>query len=84
MLPKFIHEDHFNLIPLLPLVKSLLSTIANDTNKNCFYFKGRYNLKVDIDKEYNDETMINHFKGLNNLYYYIYTNDVSADQKRHL
>lgn len=82
LLPKFIHEDHFNLIPLLPLVKSLLSTIANDTNKNCFYFKGRYNLKVDIDKEYNDETMINHFKGLNNLYYYIYTNDVSADQKK--
>lgn len=83
LIPNVLDEKSLKHISLMPLIKSLLSFIANESKVNSFHFKGKFNLTISSKNSYDDpEKMLKQFKSLKILFEYFNSNVATKDQKK--
>lgn len=82
LIPGYLDQQSMREMPLMNLIKSILGLFSNDQTPKKFYFKSKYNLTINCEKEYDYDQMNNHFKELHNILMYIYQNSSTVDQKK--
>lgn len=82
LIPGYLDQQSMREMPLINLIKSILGVFSNDQTTKKFYFKSKYNLTINCEKEYDYDQMADHFKELHNILTYIYQNSSTVDQKK--
>ncbi|WP_020189678.1 hypothetical protein [Kurthia sp. Dielmo] len=81
-IPNILSEGIFNSLDILPIIKSFLQSLANESNSSKFYFKGKFNLIINVSNYYAKDKMLAHFQSLIKITKYINQSEVTADQKK--